>query len=219
MLLIFAICAVYRAGAAKRYWLLAVLLFLLSETNAFGFLIAIAIAVTLVFELLVDRNARAYARRKKFVLLLSGCIVLTGLATSTVVMKPKSGGTFYPSAAWTTRVDLNRMKQILETTWQAVVPIKVPERPHQNTDSVAGKTVPSSPSLWNSVFLSGFRALAAALAVLLLCFMLLLFAQACAPDAVCLVYVFYYDIPVCRINGCSATHWTYICYFYRVSLA
>jgi hypothetical protein len=161
LLLIFVICAVYRAGVGKEYWLLAALLFLLAQTSAYGFLIVVSIAGTMVFEFLVDKDVRTYVWDKKLTVLLSVCLVLIGLAVSAVVMIPESDSCY--AGIGTTRLDLGRLQQTLATVWQGYVPIPRLSHCYWNRNIFPGRIVP---------FL---------LAMPLLCFVLLLFARRRVP--------------------------------------
>jgi hypothetical protein len=156
VLLLFIICAVYRAGAGKKYWQLAVLLFLLAQTSAHEFLIAVSITLTLVFEFLVDKETREYVCRRKLVALFSICIVLTGLAISAAVTKPAPDS---PLVVWTTRINPKRLQETLATIWQSYVPIPGLKHVYWNSNIFPDKTV---------------RCI---LAVPLLCFAFLIFAR------------------------------------------
>ncbi len=141
LLLILAVCAVWRAGAGKKYWLLATLLFLLAQTSVYGFLIAVSIAGTLVFECLADKEARAYAWDRRLTVLLSICVVLAGLVASAAVMKPAPD--YGVASEWTTRFDLKRLQMTLATVWKGYVPLPRLKQCYWNSNILPGRAIPS----------------------------------------------------------------------------
>lgn len=198
VLLLFVICTVYRAGAGKKYLLLAVLLFLLAQTNAYGFLIVVSITGTLVFEFLVDKEVRAYVCCRKSIVLSSICIVLTGLVISAVVMIPEPDSHF--AGIWTTRIDFKQLQETLVSVWQSYVPIPRLTHAYWNSNIFPGRTVPS------------------VLAVPLLCFVFFLSARKRIPfvlfcSSTFLILVFQYV----KYMG-SMRHWGHLFIMFIVCL-
>jgi hypothetical protein len=77
ILLIFLFCTLY--DRCRGYLPLAILIAFLANTNAFGFLIAVALAATLVVEKVLTRSRSRFSNNP-LSMLLSGLIVIAGFA-------------------------------------------------------------------------------------------------------------------------------------------
>ncbi|MEM8805810.1 MAG: hypothetical protein AAGF01_07270 [Cyanobacteria bacterium P01_G01_bin.38] len=79
MLLLFAACTVFPARE-RRYWPIAILLALAANTNLYAMMVAIAFSLTLIFELLIDKERRQlyWAQAKVYDGVLSLAIIVIG---------------------------------------------------------------------------------------------------------------------------------------------
>jgi hypothetical protein len=145
MLLIFSFCAIYGSGGGRRYLSLSVILFLLCQTNAYGFIIAVSLGAMLLFELLTSRQTRSFVSGRKVTLVLCVCLVLLGMFISAAAIIPESGSAH---SGWTTRIDLGHFQKTVRNIWRSFVPIpKLGEYSYWNTNILRGKTGPSYLSL------------------------------------------------------------------------
>jgi len=92
-LLVFAICAVMQ-GERRRYLVLGILLFLLTQTTAFGLILAGALSATLGVEWLVQRRWRKPELGRPRNAAIGAGIVVLGMALSVAQIIPPPDGTF-----------------------------------------------------------------------------------------------------------------------------
>ena len=157
ILLIFLFCALFRPGINKNYLAISVTLFLLSQTSAYGFIIAVCMTCMLGFEVLSDRELRFAAAYQKRIMFLCVCLILAGLLISAIVMIPSSDS---PYLGWVKKFDTRHFQETLISVWQAFVPIpRLGKYCFWNTNVLPGRTLPTL------------------LSVVLLCFLLLLFVR------------------------------------------
>lgn len=140
VLCVFAFCAAYRAGAAKNYALLALLLALLANTSAYGFMLASAFALMLAYELKVTRDdARAALRARRFEIIGAALIFFAGAAVSAAQMYPPadSGNVL----GWYFNLSPPGIMFVLTIVWRGFVP--VPQFTHQlwNTNVVESEAL------------------------------------------------------------------------------
>lgn len=135
VLLIFCFCAAYRAGeTAKRYPLLALLLALLANTNAYGFMIALALALMLAHELWRMDDRRKLLRAHVYKFVLACLIFVVGLSVSALQMLPPSdSGNIL---GWYFNLRPSGIMFVLTVVWRGFMP--VPQLAHQlwNTNVV-----------------------------------------------------------------------------------
>jgi hypothetical protein len=140
ILFIFLFCVLFRAGIHKNYLKLSFVLFLLSQTSAYGFIIAVSFALTLTFEILIDKNICKLQSAEKWELIASVFLVLFGLFASATVMIPESDSGF--AVGWTNRIDVERFQETLASVFQSIFPIPRLELCYWNRNIIPGKTTP-----------------------------------------------------------------------------
>lgn len=121
VLLIFLFAVFFRPGFAKNYIILAVILFFLSITSIYGFLIVIALTSMMILEIIIDKELLRSISNSKARLLIALMIILLGLILSAYVMKPPadSGN----SAVLANKFDLSRFEIVAGSFWNSYVPI------------------------------------------------------------------------------------------------
>lgn len=143
---IFLFCALFKPGPNKNYLALSVILFLLSQTNAYGFILVASLAAMLVFEFLTDRELRKFLSGKKILIALCICLVLSGLVLSNVAITPKSDGLY--AGIWACNLDLKHFPETLKTVWHGFVPVpRLNKYCYWGTNVLPGKTLPDFLSL------------------------------------------------------------------------
>jgi hypothetical protein len=118
--LLFCFCAAYGA-AEKNYFILAAILFCLSMTNAYTFILTICLLVTIGIKALIDADTRAVLIRKIPTVLICAALVLAGLICSALVMFPKSDSIYV--SMWSTRFNVDKLEQTFAAAWQGLAPV------------------------------------------------------------------------------------------------
>ncbi len=121
VLLIFAFCAIYQASLNKKYILLFGILFLLSQTNVYGLILAMSLAAMLVLDFFVDKHKRAYLEKIKGELALGLAIVVLGVVFSILEIAPPADSGF--AVGWHFGLDWPRLVNTISTVWRSYVPI------------------------------------------------------------------------------------------------
>ena len=176
ILLIFCFCVAFQSGGRKNYLLLAVILFGICLTNAYGFLIASCLVCMMGFELLTDRNTGRIIREERWTILIFILLVSAGLFISAKIMIPNSASAY---TSWTKGYDAERYIKTLASVWNGVIPlprIKI--------------------SYWNRNIIPD-EELRGLLSIPLICFMMFLFARKRIPlllfgSSLCMILTFQY---------------------------
>lgn len=125
---IFSFCAVFGAGPPRRYLLLAIILFLLSQTSVYGLIIAALLGVILGWEVLSDRSARTWRAAATLGL------VMLGLCLSLLQLPPPEDSGF--AVGWKVDVDLPYFVQTLAAVWKSYAPLPAPDYHFWNTNFI-----------------------------------------------------------------------------------
>jgi len=176
LLLIFCFCVAFQSGGRKNYLLLAVILFGMCLTNAYGFLIASCLVCVMGFELLTDHNAGRIIREERWTIIIFILLVSAGLFISAAIMIPKSDSAYM---SWTKEFDAEKYARTLASVWDGIIPlprIKI--------------------SYWNGNIIPD-KNLRGLLGILLMCFTMLLLARKRIPlllfgSSVCVILMFQY---------------------------
>ena len=155
---IFLFCALFNAGPRKNYLKLSAVLFLLAQTNAYAFMITIALSLMLVLEFLFDKEVRVSLSDKRWEIFFSAWLAVFGLFIAVATITSKSDCGF--ATEWTYKFDLKRVQETLQSILRAFMPI-----PRMGTHF-----------FWNTNVLHG-KILPRLLVSLLLCFLLFSFIR------------------------------------------
>jgi hypothetical protein len=93
ILLIFMFCALYPTRN-RSYLPLSVVLVLLANTHAYGFIMALFLAMTLILDCFLAQNIRALFNHKKWNAIVSLAIVALGILMAIFQMLPADDGSF-----------------------------------------------------------------------------------------------------------------------------
>lgn len=139
LLLIFCFCAVVvaavRAGRAKSYLLLSVILAALANTNAYGLMIAVAFALMLLYEAVSAVDALRLFKARSFEIVAS--ILLFAVAASLSILQmlpPEDSGNF---VSWRLSGNFLDVEMTLAIVWRAFVPLPQHVPHFWNTNLVA----------------------------------------------------------------------------------
>jgi hypothetical protein len=108
ILLIFLFCLFYK-DRSKRYILLSCILFLLCQTSAMGFIVAVSLQATLIFELISDGDFRRSVNKKAVAAMLA--IFSSGVAVSLLQILPP--GDSHNAVTWCLHFDELLMERVL----------------------------------------------------------------------------------------------------------
>lgn len=158
ILLIFLFCTLFRPRANKNCIILSIILFLLAQTSAYGFIAALLLFMLMTLGFLVSRNQYTNLPINKWKIIFCICLVLVGLYISATTMVPDSYSTF--AGLWTNNFDSHHFPETLRTVWQGFVPMPRFDK----------------HCYWNTNVLRG-RKLMYFLSLFLLCFVSLMFAR------------------------------------------
>ncbi len=120
VLFIFLFCALYTTKN-RTYILLACTLCLLSNTNLYGLIIAVAFGLALLLERLLDVNQKKILKSRKWDLIISVLIVLFGIVVSIIQILPPSDASFSPG--WTTDFQIERLAKVIVTIGKTYLPL------------------------------------------------------------------------------------------------
>jgi len=169
ILCLFAFCVVFRPGPQKKYGLLVILLALMAESNIYALIIALSLALMILFELLQARESRQYLFSKMREIAFAAALFLTAVFISLLQMRPPTdaGWNVLSGLAGRTR---NGFSSTLAMIWRAFLPI--PRLSYQ---------------FWNSNLLGDHTRVMALLSILILCISVLFFVH---KRTVLFLYVF-----------------------------
>ncbi len=115
----------------QSYLILSVILALLANTNAFTFIVAFTLGLTLIFEIIIDRFTERSLTIKKWNFLVSISIYALGAILAVIQLLPPSDSNFtgdetqvfQTSTSETKLVDLERIARTIGRIWKIYVPI------------------------------------------------------------------------------------------------
>jgi hypothetical protein len=131
VLSVFTFCALFETRR-KSYVVLSLTLFFLSQSSAFGLMLAGLFGLAVFIEALIDKDIRTALPKRKTDMLLSIFIVLFGLTVSYLAMRPSPD-------CWTAnplylKFDLDKIMKTAGTIWQVFFPIPEFKRSFWNTN-------------------------------------------------------------------------------------
>ncbi|WP_420266869.1 hypothetical protein [Candidatus Magnetominusculus dajiuhuensis] len=124
LLLLFIFLSLFRPGIKdKNYIYLSIVLFFLCQSNPYGAVIAIALFLMLIFELIFSRDKAATISSKEKWALAAGIVIFTcGLLISAIQMHPPHDSFFYHPPG-DMRLTLNNFFGSIACVWSACIPI------------------------------------------------------------------------------------------------
>jgi len=127
LLLVFLFCVLF-PKRTNHYWLLAIILALLANTNIYSFIISICLFLTLIIDYFYNKNLlKVFVPQSKRTL-LSFALVIAGYIVALIQVIPPEDAKFTGSAKLFTEsnVLVNNIKHlayVLMTVWRSYVPI------------------------------------------------------------------------------------------------
>ena len=128
VLFLFAFCTFFKSRE-NSYFVLAIILALLANTNAYCLLITVALTITLIFEYIVSKyiNLEIKINASLQNALLSLLIVLLGISLSVILLMPPTDSTLQGGAdQWFLQWDFHRFNQALTRIWNSYILVLVP---------------------------------------------------------------------------------------------
>ncbi|HEY9668114.1 MAG TPA: hypothetical protein V6C91_14985, partial [Coleofasciculaceae cyanobacterium] len=128
ILFIFLFCIFFQSRY-KSYLILSVLLVLLANTNAFTFIIAVSLSMTLVLERIFDKTINQSFCNNKLNLILSITIFVGGIILALIQIIPPADSDFtgdddqVVSPAQVDFIKIERLASIIGRIWKVYVPI------------------------------------------------------------------------------------------------
>lgn len=128
ILLIFLFCIFFQTRH-RTYLILASILAILANTNAFAFIFAFGLAMTLVFERIIDRSNNHLFYTKKWDTIFSIAIFCTGIILALIQLIPPSDSDFIGDKDRVVQnpelksLRLGRLAQSIMRIWRTYVPI------------------------------------------------------------------------------------------------
>lgn len=128
ILFIFLFCIFFQSRY-KSYLILAILLVLLANTNAFTFIIAISLAMTLFFERIIDKTTNQLFYNNKLNLILSITLFIAGIILALIQIIPPADSDFTGdddqvlSSSQIDFIKLERLASVMGRIWKVYVPI------------------------------------------------------------------------------------------------
>ncbi|MGD0965558.1 MAG: hypothetical protein ABSA57_16830 [Candidatus Acidiferrales bacterium] len=137
ILCLVSFCAVFRPGPEKRYGLLAILLGLMAESNIYALILALSLALMMVFEAMQSPQPRQYIFSRRGELAGVAVLFLTAVLISLHHIRPPA------NAEWDTRSQLvvhtrTGFSGTLAMMWRAFVPIPQLSRRFWNSNLLLG---------------------------------------------------------------------------------
>ena len=121
LFLIFCFCAVFRAGPTKKYLVPAVILSALMQTTAYGLMIALALALIPLCEIVSTPRRRDLLRAKGLEMVIAASLFLAAVFLSVVqLLPPKDSGY---AVGWQHHESLTSIVMTLNIVWRSFVPI------------------------------------------------------------------------------------------------
>jgi len=159
ILCLFSFCAVFRPGPQKRYGLLVIFLALMAESNIYALILALSLALMIVFEALQAHESRQYLFLRAREIACAVILFLTAVFISLLHMRPPTDASWNFRSNFTAHIHTG-FSGTMAMIWRAFVPIPRPS--HQ---------------FWSSNLLGGHTRLMALLSILLLCISILFFIR------------------------------------------
>ncbi|HAJ62037.1 MAG TPA: hypothetical protein DCP31_24690 [Cyanobacteria bacterium UBA8543] len=128
VLLIFLFCIFFQ-NRYKNYLVLAILLSLMANTNAFTFIVAVCLAITLVFERIIESNSNRLFSNSKWNLILSVTIFVAGVIIALLQLIPPSDSDFTGDKEQVFQqsrvvlINIERIASSIARIWKIYVPI------------------------------------------------------------------------------------------------
>ena len=169
ILCLFSFCVVFRPGPQKRYGLLGLLLALMAESNIYALVLALSLALMIVFEAFQTPEPRRYLLSRPKEIAFATAIFLTAGFISLLHMRPPADVGWNVLSDFTGRARTG-IGSTLAMIWRSFVPI--PALSHQ---------------FWNSNLLGDHFHVMAFLSIFLLCISVLFFVH---KRTVLFLYVF-----------------------------
>jgi hypothetical protein len=157
ILCLFSFCAAFRPGPQKSYGLLVILLALMAESNIYALILALSLALMIMFEALQARESRQYLFSRTREIACAAVLFLTAVFISLLHMRPPADAGWNVLSGFAVRTRTS-FSGTLAMIWRAFVPI--PRLSHQ---------------FWNSNLLGDHTRVMALLSILLLCISVLFF--------------------------------------------
>lgn len=125
---LFSFCALFCRPPPPKYFLLALIVFLLCQTSVYGLIISLVLGAILLWTAARDRSAGMWRAVAALVLVLLG----VGLAVLQRIPPADSG----VAVGWRFAPDLPHLKQTLATVWRSYVPVPAPAYHFWNTNFI-----------------------------------------------------------------------------------
>lgn len=128
ILFIFLFCIFFQSRY-KSYLTLSILLVLLANTNAFTFIIAVSLAMSLALEIILDKTTKQLFFNKKLNLILSTTILITGIIIALIQLIPPADSDFtgdeeqVVKASQVDLIKIERLASVMGRIWKVYVPI------------------------------------------------------------------------------------------------
>ncbi|NJP10038.1 MAG: hypothetical protein HC866_11610 [Leptolyngbyaceae cyanobacterium RU_5_1] len=152
ILFIFLFCSLF-PNRYRNYLILSVLLALLANTSIFGWIISICLAMTLILERIINRNANKLNSFEQGKLALSLSIFMTSVMIAFVQMLPPSDAQFHGNkgqqalqqSSSALLISVKHLSSTLLTVWKSYIPIpKLFEHDFWNTNILTAEAIPLS---------------------------------------------------------------------------
>lgn len=128
VLVIFLFC-IFFPNRYKSYLPISILLSLLANTNAFTFIVAVCLAMTLVFERIIDPSINRLFSHKRWDVILSVTIFIAGVIIALIQLIPPSDSHFTGDkgqvfqSSKVVLINVERLAAIIGRIWKIYVPI------------------------------------------------------------------------------------------------
>jgi hypothetical protein len=126
ILIIFTFCAAYNTRK-NSYIVLSLLLFLLSNSNAYCLFLAVALGMTLIFEYSIQKQLGIEILANRSNIIFSLIIFILGIASSLAQLIPPADSTLQGGLAkWTLRFDIEHLTRTIIRIWNSYIVILIP---------------------------------------------------------------------------------------------
>jgi hypothetical protein len=126
LLLVFAFCAVY-PSRTKGYLRLALILFFLANSNAYGLFISIALGLTLIIEYGLSKSVNSLLSAKNINLIGSLIIFFLGIYSSLAQLIPPADSTLQGGMrGWTLQFDFKHLVLVVTRIWNSYIVVLIP---------------------------------------------------------------------------------------------
>jgi hypothetical protein len=131
LLLCFLFCTIYPTRK-QSYLKLAIILFLMANSNAYCLLLAFAFSITLALEYILQTPLNQNLLAKKYDIILSSLIVLAGITISLIQLIPPQDSNLAGGLSGVTlNFDFNHLTKTLARIWNSYIIILVPGESQQ----------------------------------------------------------------------------------------